>query len=167
MSTESQPEQDLLVVGERVALGPLRRDLAPTYARWVNDPEVRFGLEHLGIATPESEETWIDERVKEAAEREPKSAPFTVYDLSDREPIGITSLFSISCMHGSATLGIVLGERRGQGLGTEATRLLLDWGFHALGLRNILLESLAWNTRRSAHTRRPASAASASGGKRR
>jgi diamine N-acetyltransferase len=112
MSTESQPEQDLLVVGERVALGPLRRDLAPTYARWVNDPEVRFGLEHLGIATPESEETWIDERVKEAAEREPKSAPFTVYDLSDREPIGTTSLFSISYMHGSATLGIVLGERR-------------------------------------------------------
>jgi hypothetical protein len=35
---------DLIVVGERVALGPLRRDLAATYARWVNRRDVREGL---------------------------------------------------------------------------------------------------------------------------
>ena len=37
------------------------------------------------------------------------------------------------------------GERRGQGLGTEATRLVLDFAFHVLLLRNVLLETLAWN----------------------
>ena len=26
--------------GEKVALGPLRRDLVPTYLRWINDFEV-------------------------------------------------------------------------------------------------------------------------------
>ena len=29
-------EPDFIVVGDRVALGPLRRDLAADYARWMN-----------------------------------------------------------------------------------------------------------------------------------
>lgn len=29
-------EPDFIVVGEKVALGPLRRDLAVVYARWMN-----------------------------------------------------------------------------------------------------------------------------------
>jgi len=139
-------EPDLVLTGERVGLGPLRRDLAETYGRWVNDPGVRFGLEHLGLATRETEETWVDDAVKSGSEKEPGSANFTVYDLSDREPIGTASLFEISYMHSSGNFGIALGERRNQGLGREATRLTLDWGFHVLGLQNVLLEALAWNT---------------------
>jgi diamine N-acetyltransferase len=139
-------EPDLVVAGERVGLGPLRKDLADTYGRWVNHPEVRFGLEHLGLATPETQETWIEEVVKAGAEQEPASASFTVYDLSDHAPVGTTGLFEISYVHDSSKFGIALGERRNQGLGAEATRLTLDWGFHVLGLHNILLEALAWNT---------------------
>jgi diamine N-acetyltransferase len=138
-------EPDLLVSGERVALGPLRRDLAGTYGRWVNDPEVRFGVEHLAVATPESEEAWIEESNKAAGEREPKSVTFTIYDLADGTPVGTCGLFDVSYMQGGANLGISLGERRNQGLGSEATRLTLDWAFHVLGLQNVLLETLAWN----------------------
>jgi diamine N-acetyltransferase len=39
----------------------------------------------------------------------------------------------------------MLGERRGQGLGTEATRLALDWAFTVLGLHNVDLRVFAWN----------------------
>jgi len=138
-------EPELLVAGERVALGPLRRDLAETYGRWINQPEVRFGVEYLAVATPQSQESWIDESNKAAGEREPKSVTFTIYDLSDRTPVGTSSLFDISYMQSAANLGISLGERRNQGLGTEATRLTLDWGFHVLGLQNVLLEALEWN----------------------
>jgi hypothetical protein len=53
--------RDLMVVGERVALGPLRRDLAETYARWVNDLEVRHGLQFAGVMTPQTEESFLDE----------------------------------------------------------------------------------------------------------
>ena len=98
-------EPDLVVAGERVGLGPLRKDLADTYGRWVNHPEVRFGLEHLGLATPETQETWIEEVVKAGAEREPASASFTVYDLSDQAPIGTTGLFEISYMHSARNSG--------------------------------------------------------------
>ena len=44
-----------------------------------------------------------------------------------------------------AEFGIAIGERRGQGLGTEATRLVLDFAFHVLQLRNVLLVTLEWN----------------------
>ena len=138
-------EPDLLVSGERVALGPLRPDLAETYGRWMNQPEVRFGVEYLAIATPQSQQAWIEESNKAAAKREPEAVAFTIYDLTDATPVGTCSLFEISYMQSSARFGISLGERRGQGLGGEATRLTLDWAFHVLGLHNVLLEALAWN----------------------
>jgi hypothetical protein len=43
-------EPDFIVVGEKVALGPLRRDLAASYARWMNQLEVRRGLDQMGVA---------------------------------------------------------------------------------------------------------------------
>src|SRR4051812_2579500 len=46
----------MIVEGSRVALGPVREDLAPTYARWVNDPEVRRGLATTSIYTVAHEE---------------------------------------------------------------------------------------------------------------
>jgi diamine N-acetyltransferase len=141
----TEPDPDLLVKGQRVALGPLRRDLAEKYGRWVNQADVRFGIEFLAVATPENQQTWVEETSKAAAEREPKSATFTIYDLADLAPVGTTGLFDISYMQGGGNLGIALGERRNQGLGSEATRLTLDWAFHVLGLQNVLLETLAWN----------------------
>jgi RimJ/RimL family protein N-acetyltransferase len=136
---------DLIVVGERVALGPLRRDLAPTYARWVNSAEVRQGLLNLGIDTPATAEAWVDEQTKKGVERPPTAADFTIYDRSDDQPVGTVGLFDISWTHSTAELGIQLGERRGRGLGTEATRLVLQWAFGTLGLQNVLLGALAWN----------------------
>jgi diamine N-acetyltransferase len=136
---------DLIVVGELVALGPLRRDLAATYARWVNSAEVREGLLNLGIDTPATAEAWVDEQVKKGVERPPAAAGFTIYDRSDDAPVGTIGLFDISYAHSSAELGIAIGDRRGQGLGTEAVRLVLGWAFRTLGLHNVILGALAWN----------------------
>jgi RimJ/RimL family protein N-acetyltransferase len=87
----------------------------------------------------------VDDSNKEGAGREPKTVEFTVYDRSDAAPVGTAGLFGIEHVHGLARFGIAIGERRGQGLGTEATRLVLDYGFHVLQLRNVLLEVLDWN----------------------
>lgn len=138
-------EPDFIVVGEKVALGPLRRDLAASYARWMNQLEVRRGLDQLGIATPQSQEKWVDENVEKGAKDEPEAAEFTVYDRTDATAVGTAGLFNIAHAHGTAEFGIAIGERRGQGLGTEATRLVLDFAFHVLQLRNVLLETLEWN----------------------
>jgi diamine N-acetyltransferase len=138
-------EPDFIVVGQRVALGPLRRDLAASYARWMNQLEVRRGLVQMGIATPESQEKWVEENIERGAKREPQGVEFTVYDCSDSAAVGTAGLLQIAHAHGTAEFGIAIGERRGRGLGTEATRLVLDFAFHVLQLRNVLLETLEWN----------------------
>lgn len=144
MTAVDTPE--LLLRGERVGLGPLRKDLLALYARWMSDPAVKRGTGSLGLETAESEQAWL-ERVTEAdAGRRPASAHFTVHELASGEPVGTSSLMAIDHFTRTARFGIALGEGRGQGFGTEATRLTLDWGFHVLALRNVLLEVLPWNT---------------------
>jgi diamine N-acetyltransferase len=138
-------ERDFIVVGDKVALGPLRRDLAADYARWMNDPAVRSGLNQMGIATPESQAKWVEDNLEQSAKSEPEVVEFTIYDRTDSAPIGTAGLLGILHAHGNAEFAIYLGERRGQGLGTEATRLVLDYAFHVLQLRNVLLETLEWN----------------------
>ncbi|MFL5864844.1 MAG: GNAT family N-acetyltransferase [Solirubrobacteraceae bacterium] len=138
-------EPDFIVVGDKVALGPLRRDLATVYARWTNQLDVRRGLDYRGIATPQNQEKWVDDNIERGAKREPEGVEFTIYDRADAAPVGTAGLFGIVHAHGRAEFGIAIGERRGQGLGTEATRLVLDFAFHVLQLRNVLLEALDWN----------------------
>ena len=70
---------------------------------------------------------------------------FTIYDRSDDAPVGTVGLFKINYVHSNAELGIAIGDRRGYGLGTEATRLTVQWAFRTLGLRNVMLGALAWN----------------------
>ena len=134
-----------IVAGERVALGPLRPDLASTYARWMNDLEVRRGLDFLGVAAPETQERWVADNLERSSKWEPAGVEFTVYDRSDSAPVGTAGLLGISHAHGHATFAIAIAERRGEGLGTEATRLVLDFAFHVLHLSNVMLETLEWN----------------------
>jgi RimJ/RimL family protein N-acetyltransferase len=49
--------------------------------------------------------------------------------------------------HGTAEFGITIGDagERGQGYGTEATRLLLDYAFTVLGVHNVWLDTPAYN----------------------
>ncbi|MDP9383916.1 MAG: GNAT family N-acetyltransferase [Actinomycetota bacterium] len=70
---------------------------------------------------------------------------FTVYDAADLTPVGSGGLFGIGHLMGRAGLGILLGERRGRGIGTDAVRLLLRWAFADLGLHNVMLEAHAWS----------------------
>jgi RimJ/RimL family protein N-acetyltransferase len=134
-----------LLAGERAGLGPMRRDLVPDYTRWINQPEVREGTGGLGFHTDETELAWFERVSTASAARTPDEAHFTIYDLEDDAPVGTAGLFAINHLHGVATFGIALGERRGQGLGTDATRLVVRWGFGELGLHNIWLAALAWN----------------------
>ena len=136
---------DFLLAGERVALGPLRRDLASTYARWMNQAEVRRGLEFMGIATADDQEKWVAENLERGAEHNPMAVEFTIYDRSDSAPVGTAGLYDISHARRRAAFAIALGERRGQGLGSAAARLVLEFAFDVLRLENVMLETLAWN----------------------
>ena len=124
------------VAGDRVALGPLRRDLLPVYQRWVNDLATadRVGMEP-GPWTMERETAWYDYA---ATGTDPT---FTIYERSTWRPIGTCALMQVDHRHGTAAIVMLIGEPecRGRGYGTEAVRLLLDYAFTALGLCNVML----------------------------
>ena len=77
----------------------------------------------------------------------PTAAHFTIHDRSDGAPVGTAALMAINHRNGTARFGILLGERRGRGLGADAAHLVLDWGFTMLALHNVVLEAGAWNSR--------------------
>jgi RimJ/RimL family protein N-acetyltransferase len=127
-----------------VALGPRRRDLLPLYLKWINDFEV---LRTLGAPlrpmTMEAEEQWFDQSSR------CEDASFTIYERSTLRPIGNTGFHEVDRVHRQGTFGILIGEKDcwDRGYGTEATRLMLDYGFNALGLHNIMLTVFSNNPR--------------------
>src|SRR6185437_13925942 len=102
---------EYLIEGDRAALGTLRRDLAPTYAAWMNRVDVRRSLPHLGLFDREAQEARLAEQAKANAQRQPEEVGFTIYDRRDGEAVGTSSLFRIDHHHLRATFGILLGER--------------------------------------------------------
>jgi RimJ/RimL family protein N-acetyltransferase len=132
------------ILGERIALGPLRKDLVPTYHRWMNDYQT---LRTLGVMPApmllEQEEQWYQRQV----EGQSNAVHFTIYVRETWRPVGTTSLMEIDRVNRAASFGILIGEpdARGRGYGTEAARLVLDYAFTAQGLHNVQLSVFEYN----------------------
>lgn len=131
------------IVGDLVALGPIRRELVPLYQRWFNQFDLLRTLAVLPLPmTLEAETVWFESMATSSS-----SIVFTIYERSSMQPIGNLSLSDIDYRNGTAVFGIVIGEKgaRGKGYGTEATRLMLDYAFTALGLHNVMLTVYEFN----------------------
>jgi diamine N-acetyltransferase len=139
--TASSERPIVNIVGELVALGPLRRELLPLYQRWIND----FGaVRNLGMPprpmTLEQEQAWFDGVSGD-------TLAFTIYERATWRPIGNTSLLHLDQHSRTAEFGILIGETeaRGRGFGAETTGLMLDYAFTAIGLHSVLLRVHEYN----------------------
>ncbi len=130
----------VLMEGDRVALGPLHRDLP--YQRWLSAFATTRTVGKSRPMTEEQATAWYERHT--ANERE---AHFAIYERATWRPIGTTMLMDIDLENRRAEFGIVIGEpdSRGKGYGTETTRLMLDYAFTARGLGNVLLTVNAYN----------------------
>ncbi len=134
---ESAAPSIVTIDGERIALGPERRDLVPLVQRWHND---FTALRSLGDPpVPQTLEQASAEYDHHATI--PDMVRFLIYERATWRPIGLTLLHGIDYRQGTATYVILIGEAdcRGRGYGTEATRLMLDYAFTALGLHSVML----------------------------
>jgi RimJ/RimL family protein N-acetyltransferase len=93
----------------------------------------------------DAETRWYEEVTEAARAPRPTTAPFAVHDAADGELVGVCTLDEIDHNFSRAEFGIFLGQRRGTGIGADATRLALDWAFTLMGLHNVMLESYAFN----------------------
>lgn len=126
---------------DRLAFGPLRRELVPVYLQWINDlSTIRFL--QMTPFTLEQEYAWHDARAHDE-----RTVALTIYEKPDLRPIGTMGLHAIDHRNAKAELGIMIGEphARGRGLGTEAVRGMCDYGFNVLELHSIMLVTFGWN----------------------
>ncbi len=140
--TEQRPIVN--ISGEHVALGPARRDLVPSMQRWINDFAT---LRTIGAVLPGPTSLEAEERFH-ASVTAPNAPPFfIIYERATWRAIGTTAFHDVDHRNRTATFGILIGEvnARGQGYGTEATRLMLDYAFTALGLHSVLLTVAEYN----------------------
>src|SRR5690349_6456589 len=92
------------IVGELVALGPLRREFLPFYLRWRNDFVVARTLDYdPWPATLEERAAWY-----ERACADPGTIRFTVYERATWRPVGLANLHDLDYRHGTAEFGLVI-----------------------------------------------------------
>lgn len=132
--------------GERVGLGPFSTDLVDTYWEWEQDPGVIIGY---GRQTPDSLENrreGVQHQVRGASDQ----LRFTVYDVAGDDPptpVGTTAIMIDHMVRTGEFVIQLAPTARGGGLGTEATRLTLDYAFHVTNLACVYLGVLSPNTR--------------------
>lgn len=130
--------------GEKVILRAIREDDIPRLYEFSQDVELA-GLDcgHPRAVPIEHIRADFQNMIK----NDPNRAFFAIE--ADGKYIGDCGLSGLNDPHGSAELGIVIGDRAywGRGYGREAVRMLVHYGFHYRGLRRIVLTTHAKNLR--------------------
>ena len=131
------------LTGERVYLSPIDPTDAEIYTKWLNDSEITefitLGSKIIGV-----------EAEREALTQMARSGyNLSIVRLDDDAPLGVISLMSVDLVNRTAVLGIFIGEpsELSKGYGSEAIRLILDYGFNTLGLHGVKLDAYAFNER--------------------
>ncbi len=131
------------LVGEKCYLSPISLDDVERYTEWVNDLEIgQFVLFSAAVLDLSKERAALQDLME-------NSVSFAIVEKDTNKVIGNCSLHNVNEVHRHAQLGIFIGEKTfwNQGIGTEATNLLLDFGFNVLNLNNINLEVVDYNKR--------------------
>lgn len=134
------------LVGERVYLAPMIMENLEKYTEWMNDFETTDYIgRSAGVTTLESERKWLERNVE-------NEGMFCIVEKESDKLIGNIGLKNINHLHRTATLGIFIGDKecRNKGYGTDAIKLLLDYGFNYLNLKNIKLDVFEFNERAKA-----------------
>jgi RimJ/RimL family protein N-acetyltransferase len=135
---------DSVLVGERVRLRGLREDDLPTLARWEMDPG-RMATLSSWVAPPS--EAAAKERTAKWCANDKDDLGFAIETLDDPPGlVGNIHLFGARPKDRCATIGIALGrEHIGRGYGTDAMRVIVDYGFREMGLHRIQLGVAPFN----------------------
>ena len=131
------------LIGDRIYLSPRNSDDVEIFTEWLNDFKTTDYLGRSSIVT-----TLYDEK-KYLEENATAEASFVIVTINENKMIGTVSLESINHINRCATLGIFIGDKefRNKGYGTEAIKLILEYGFKYLNLKNIKLDLMEFNER--------------------
>lgn len=132
------------IVGDRLYLSPTSAEDVELFTQWLNDFQTTDYIGRSGyIMTTLNEQEYLENRSKK------DMASFCIVTLEEDKLIGTISLEHINLINRDAILGIFIGDGnyRNQGYGTEAIKLILDYGFNYLNLHSIKLDVMDFNQR--------------------
>lgn len=135
------------LIGDRIYLSPkgISEEEINKYTEWMNDFQV---TDYTGRSSQIM--TWQREKeYLESATKNNDNKSFNIIDLESDKLIGTVGLEHFNYIDRSAVLGIFIGESdfRSNGYGSEAIKLLLEYGFKYLNLHSIRLNLLSINER--------------------
>jgi len=126
----------IFIEGKRIYLREIRlSDVNENYLRWMNDSEVTQFLESR--FSPQTLET-IKDYVKKTTNFTNSILLAIILKKGDKH-IGNIRISNIDRNHGSADIGLMLGEKKewGKGYGSEAIKLVVDCALNKLNLRRL------------------------------
>jgi len=124
----------LNLITPRLRLRPFEAaDINATYLGWLNDPEVTsYSNQRFHQHTAESCAAYLESFAGSS------NSFLLIEQLEDQRPIGTATVYR-TVQHGTADIGLMLGERRcwGQGYGREAWQAVLEALLAEAGIRKV------------------------------
>lgn len=134
-----------ILTGSRVALREMLLSDQHSFQKWLaENEELRQQIDDHHVPTMDDQMQWF-----EGLQKRTDRKFFSIITLPNEELIGNGGFVAIDLRTKQATFRITLGNtaHHGKGYGTEATRLILRYGFEDMGLEKIILKVLKRNTR--------------------
>ena len=131
-----------MLEGKLVILRQITADDTDHIVNWRNNPAVRQNFIYREPFTREMHEKWLAEKVSTG-----EVLQYVIEEKKTGIPVGSVYLRDIDLENGKAEFGIFIGEdiARGKGLGTEATKIFVDYA-KTLGLNELFLRLILGNT---------------------
>ncbi|WP_278914167.1 GNAT family N-acetyltransferase [Deinococcus wulumuqiensis] len=135
-----------ILTGEKVILARVRPEDVPVMARHFANLELTAYLGAIGGAFSLEDEQAYYESISKS---KPDGVTFGIYTREGQTYIGGIDLRGVNHRHGTAELGVSVHDPEywGGGYGSEAVRLMVEYGMFFLGLHNIQLNVFSYNTR--------------------
>jgi len=136
-----------MLTRDKIRLRAVEREDLPRFVAWLNDPEVRQGLNLYQPMSLVFEEGWFESMLKRPIEEHP--LVIEVETSGGWTPVGNVGLVNLNWKDRSAEVGIFIGEKQywNQGYGRKAMELLLDHAFETINLHRVYLRVFETNPR--------------------
>ena len=129
------------LVGKKCYLSPIDINDTEKFTEWLCDVEISSNLNlYTRVISLENQKDFLTNLSKEHN--------YSIINLETEKIIGICGLLDIDQINKTSETAIIIGNKHcwNKGYGTEALSLLIDYGFKALNLHNIMLKVYDFNT---------------------
>jgi len=125
-----------MIYGKDIILGAIEKHHLPIMVEYRNDPELRKYFREYRLLTLEHQTRWWEEKVL----KDPSWEYFVIYPKSNPDHIiGMTGLTYMHQVNRNGEFAIVIGDKnyRSKGLGKDALKTIIRYGFKELNLHRI------------------------------